>query len=373
MRAFLAVARNEWVQVWRDKWYLLLITVGAMSTLITLTYTLSTDIEGVTTLVVNLDNGRHGRQFVQSLANDRFFDLEIVVGERYEAERRLEEGSAKAVIVIPADLSRRVDRGEAVRVQVLIDGSEPGVAELAHNHVSAIANSVSQQLVIDGLGRQGVPVPALLKFRPRVRYNADLETIVSVVPGLMAVVLIVPSVGASAAFARERERGSFELVISTPLGRWPLLLGRVFPYVLIGLFDIGVFTAIGRFVFGVPLRGDLGLFVVLGLVYIFATASSGVFIAQFLRTQHAAAIITFELFGIAPTYISDIFFPVSSMPVWLQWLSALQPATHFTVVARGVFLKGVGWDVLWPNGLTLLAMGVVMSALAYARFQKKLA
>jgi ABC-2 type transport system permease protein len=371
MRAFLAVAWNEWVQVWRDRWYLLLITVGAMSTLVTLAYTLSTDIEGVTTLVVNLDNGRHGRQFVQSLANDAFFTLEAAA-QRDEAERRLQEGSAKVGIVIPVDLTRRVDRGETVRVQMLIDGSEPGVAELAHNHVSVIANSVSQQLVIDELRRQGVSVPTLLRFHPCVRYNADLETIVSVVPGLMAVVLIVPSVGASAAFARERERGSFELVISTPLGRWPLLLGRVFPYVLIGLFDIGVFTAIGRFVFGVPLRGNLGLFVVLGLVYIFATASSGVFIAQFLRTQHAAAIVTFELFGIAPTYISDIFFPVSSMPVWLQWLSALQPATHFTVVARGVFLKGVGWDVLWPNGLALLAMGVVMSALAYARFQKKL-
>jgi ABC-2 type transport system permease protein len=162
------------------------------------------------------------------------------------------------------------------------------------------------------------------------------------------------------------------VVASTPLGRWPLLLGRVFPYVLVGLLDIGIFTAIARLAFGVPLRGGLGLFVILGCVYIFATASSGVFIAQFSRSQHGAAIITFELFGIAPTYLSNIFFPVASMPLWLQWLSASLPATHFTAIARGIFLKGIGWEILWPNVLALLAIGALTSALAYARFRKKL-
>lgn len=371
MSAFLAVARNEMTQLYRDVWYLVLTTIGAMVTLITVAYTLSTDIEGVATLVVDLDKDRHTRRFIQSLANDEFFALEMVAS-RDEAEQRLQEGSAKVVIVIPTNYGRRINRGEAVQVQALIDGSEPSVAELACNHVSAIANNLSQQLIIEEMTRRGVLVPTSLDFRPRVRYNADLKTVVSVVPGLMALVLIVPAVGASSAFARERERGNFELVISTPLGRWPLLLGRVFPYVLIGLFDIGIFTVIGRFIFGLPLRGDLGLFVLSGLIYIFATASMGVFIAQFLHTQHTAAIATFMLFGVTPMYLSDIFFPVSSMPAWLQWQSFLLPATHFTVITRGVFLKGVGWDILWPNGLMMLTSGVVMSVLAYLRFQKKL-
>jgi ABC-2 type transport system permease protein len=371
MNAFLAVTRNEITQLYRDVWYLLLMTVGGMVTLIILVYTLSTDIEGVTTLVVDLDKNHYSRQLVQALANDEFFALEMVTG-RDEAEQRLQEGSAKVVIVIPTNYNRRINRGETVRVQAIIDGSEPGVAELACNHILAIANNLSLQLMIEEMARRGVPIPTSLDFRPRVRYNADLKTIVSVVPGLMAMVLIVPAVGASSAFARERERGNFELVISTPLGRWPLLLGRVFPYVLIGLFDIGIFTAIGRFIFGVPLRGNLALFVLSGSIYIFATASSGVFIAQFLHTQHTAAIATFMLFGITPMYLSDIFFPVSSMPAWLQWQSALLPATHFTTIARGIFLKGVGWDIFWPNVLMMLTPGVVMSVLAYLRFQKKL-
>jgi len=377
VRAFLTVVRNEITLILRDKVYLLLLTVGGVSTLVTLAYTLSTDIEDVRTLVVNLDAGQHSRRFVQALANDRFFDLEMAA-HRDEAENSLQDGSVRVAVVIPADYSRSIDRGETAQVQVLIDGSEPGVAVLAESHVLAIAGSASQQLAMEVVERQGVAGRGVMGSRSRVvlnarvGYNADLKTVLGVVPGLMGIVLIVPAVGASAAFARERERGSFEVVASTPLGRWPLLLGRVFPYVLVGLFDIGIFTAIARLAFGVPLRGGLGLFVVLGCVYIFATASSGVLIAQFSRSQHGAAIITFELFGIAPTYLSNIFFPVASMPLWLQWLSASLPATHFTAIARGIFLKGVGWEVLWPNVLALLAMGTLTSMLAYVRFRKKL-
>jgi ABC-2 type transport system permease protein len=371
VRAFLAVARNEITQILRDKVYLLLLTVGGVGTLVTLAYTLSTDVEDVRTLVVNLDAGQHSRRFVQALANDRFFDLDAVAC-REDAEQSLQDGSARVAVVIPADYSQSIERREVARVQVLIDGSEPGVAMLAESHVLAIASSSSHQLAMEVVERQGVAARDVPSFRPRVEYNPDLKTVLGVVPGLMGIVLIVPAVGASAAFARERERGSFEVVASTPLGRWPLLLGRVFPYVLVGLLDIGIFTAIARLAFGMPLRGGLGLFVVLGCVYIFATASSGVLIAQFSRSQHGAAIITFELFGIAPTYLSNIFFPVASMPPWLQWLSASLPATHFTAIARGIFLKGVSWEVLWPNVSALLAMGALTSVLAYARFRKKL-
>jgi ABC-2 type transport system permease protein len=375
VRAFLAVACNEITQILRDKVYLLLMTVGPMISLVTFAYTLSTDIEQVRTLVVNLDAGQQGRQFVQALVNDRFFELEMAA-QREEAERRLQMGSARVVVVIPGDYSQNVDRGKPAQVQAIIDGSEPGVAVLARNHVVAAANSVSQQLIAEAVQSGAIDQQAVvdvnkLEFRPRVRYNADLKAVIGVLPALMYAGLTVPAVGASAAFARERERGSFEVVASTPLGRWPLLLGRVFPYVLLGLFDIGIFAAIARFAFGLPQRGALALLVALGCVYIFATASIGVFIAQFLRTQHGAVIIMFELLGIMPMYLSDIFFPRVSMPAWLQGLSALLPVTHFNVIARGIFLKGVGWQVLWPNALAMLATGVVMSGLAYTCFRKK--
>jgi ABC-2 type transport system permease protein len=371
MRAFWAVARNEIVQLYRDLWYLFLLTVGATVSLTIMAYTLSTDIEGVTTLILDLDKSRQSRQFAQTVMNDEFFTVDFIA-ERDEAAQSLQEGLAKAVIIIPPDYGQDLERGETTQVQALIDGSEPSVAELTRNHVSALTNNLAQDVIIQEMVRQGIPVLAPDSFQPRVRYNNDLRTIASIMPGLMGIVLSVSAVGAASAFARERERGNFEQLICTPLGRWPLLLGRMFPYLLIGLFDVSIFTAIGYFAFDIPARGNLILFVVLSSVYIFAIASAGVFIAQFLHTQHAAMVATFVLFGIVPSYISDIFFPVSSMPTWLQQQSALLPATHFTTIARGIFLKGVGWEVLWPHVLTLLIIGILMNTLAYLRLQKKL-
>jgi ABC-2 type transport system permease protein len=371
MRAFWAVVRNEMVQLYRDGWYLFLLTVGATASLAIMAYTLSTDIEGVATLVLDLDQSRQSRQFTQAVLNDEFFTLDFIT-EPDEVERSLQQGLAKAVIIIPAGYSQDLQQGKTAQIQALIDGSEPSVAELTRNHLDALTNNLSQQIIIQEMVRQGMPVPAPRALQSRVRYNADLRTIASIMPGLMSVVLSVSAVGAASAFARERERGNFEQLICTPLGRWPLLLGRMFPYLLIGLFDVSIFAAIGYFAFDVPARGSLGLFVAFSSVYIFAIASTGVFIAQFLHTQHAAMITTFVLFGIVPSYISDIFFPVSSMPAWLQQQSALLPATHFTTIARGILLKGVDWEVLWPHVMTLLATGTVMSSLAYLRFQKKL-
>ncbi|RPJ54815.1 MAG: ABC transporter permease [Dehalococcoidia bacterium] len=371
MSGFWAVARNEMVQLYRDKWYLFLLTIGGMASLVIMAYTLSTDIKGVAALAVDLDQSQPSRRFVQTLLNDDFFALDFAAG-RAEAEQRLQQGQVKVVIIIPADYGRRLKRGQPTQAQVVIDASEPGVAELARTHVSALANSLSQEWVSRELARQGLPAVAPPGFQPRVRYNPNLTTLVSVMPGLMSIVLTVSAVGAASAFARERERGSFEMLICAPLGRWPLLLGRVFPYLLIGLFDVSAFATMGYVAFDVPLRGSLGLFMASSLVYLFAITGAGVFMAQFLRTQHAAMIVTFMLFGIAPTYLSDIFFPVATMPAWLQTESVLMPATHFTAIARGILLKGVGWDVLWPNALILFITGAVMSGLAYLRFQKKL-
>jgi ABC-2 type transport system permease protein len=371
MRAFLAIARNEMMQLYRDGLYLFLLTIGAMASLVTMAYTLSSDIEQVASLVVDLDRSSASRHLIQTMMNDDFFALEFAAGPD-EAGQAVAAGLVELAVIIPVEYGRRLERAEIVKVQVLIDGSEPGVAELARHHVSLLAGELSRQQVTQRLNQPGGPRLNPVEFRPRVRYNSNLKRIVSVMPGLMSIVLAVSAVGAASALARERERGSLEMLICTPLGRWPLLLGRVCPYVLVGLFDVTLFAAIGYVAFDVPLRGSLGLFVLLSGIYLFAITSTGVLIAQFLRTQHAAMITTFMIFGITPTYLSDIFFPVATMPAWLQQQSVFIPATHFTVIARGIFLKGLGWEALWPNALALLLVGVVMSGLAYLRFQKKL-
>lgn len=366
MRVFWAIAHNEVVQLYRDIWYLLLLTAGGMASLVIMAYTLSADIENVAAVVVDQDNSRESRDFIQRVINDSFFDLDFAAS-RNQAETYLQEGQVKVVFVIPANYGRHWQRGEPAQVQVLIDGSTPNVAELAQTHVEALVNNLSQE----ALAQTG-SVTVRLVLEPRIRYNSSLKTVVSVIPGLMSIVLSTAAVGAAAAFGREYERGTWEMLICTPVGRWPLLLGRVFPYLLLGLFNVSLFIAISQLVFGVFIRGNLGLFIAMNILYLFAITSVGVFVAQFINTQDAAMTVTFMLFGIMPVYLSDIYFPVFTMPAWLQLESALMPATHFTVIARGIFLKGVGWQTFWPNMLALLATGTVMSLLAYLRLKKKL-
>ena len=371
MSAFWAIVRNEMVQLYRDQWYLFLLTVGALTSLIIMAFTLSADIENVATVIVDLDHSWESRRFAQTVLNDDFFAVDFAPDRPY-AEHQLQEGQAKVALIIPAGYSQQISRGETAQIQALIDGSIPNIAELARNHLSVLTSHHAQVLVEQALARQGRPIIVPLTFQPRIRYNPQLKTIASVMPGLMSVVLAVAAVGAAAAFGRERERGTLEMLICSPLGRWPLLLGRVIPYLLLGLFDVAVFALLGYFAFQVPMRGSLPLFILLSAAYLFAITSTGVFIAQFLNTQHAAMMVTFMLFGISPSYLSDIFFPVFTMPAWLQQQSAMMPATHFTVIARSIFLKGVGWEALESNTLALLATGGLMSLLAYLRFQKKL-
>jgi len=315
MSAFWAIVRNEMVQLYRDQWYLFLLTVGALTSLVIMAFTLSADIENVATIVVDLDRSRESRQFIQTVLNDDFFAVDFAPDRDY-AEQQFKEGRAKVALIVPADYGRRIKRRETVQIQALIDGSIPGVAELARNHLAVLTNNHAQTLIGQELARQGITTIVLLTFQPRIRFNPQLKTIASVMPGLMSVVLAVAAVGAASAFGRERERGTLEMLICSPLGRWPLLLGRVIPYLLLGLFDVAVFALIGYFAFRVPMRGSLPLFILLSSAYLFAITSAGVFIAQFLHTQHAAMMVTFMLFGISPSYLSDIFFPVITMPFY---------------------------------------------------------
>lgn len=370
MRALWVVVHNEITQLVRDVWYFLLMTLGATGTLLILAYTLSTDVEGVRTLVVDMSRTAESRGLIQTLRNEPFFQVRQIE-DRAVAEREIQAGRAKIAVIIPPDYSQRLHQRQAIQIQAIVDGSEPGIATAANMYLNAISGAVAQKITRRNQNSGGV-IPLSIDLKSRVAFNPQSKTIVSVFPGLIAIVLSVTSVGAAGALARERERGNFEMLICTPLGRLPLLLGRVIPYVIIGLLNIGLFIGIGMAAFRLPFEGDACLLILAGILYIFATAGAGIFMAQFLQTQYSAAIATFMLFGIAPTYLSDIFFPTQTMPVWLQWQSAGMPATHFNFIVRQVLLKGAGWESVWPGMLILLAMGLVMNTLAYLCFEKRL-
>lgn len=369
MRSYLAVVKNELTQLFRDPWQMALLTIGAVATLIAMTYTMSSDLENVPLVVVDGDGGAYSRKLIDHLLADDFFEPGFSDSQE-EAEELVRLGRASAAVVIPGGFSRDVYLGNHAGFLAIVDGSDPNTAEYASSHIKAIASYLHYEVMLRGRGA-GLS-PARPQARLRYRYNPDMRGIHSMVPGLIGVVLTVSAIGAAMCLARERERGNLELLFGTPIGTFPMLMGRVTPYIFIGLADTAFFTLLGTLLFGVPFKGPIFDFFLLGTCYLLAIMGLGLLMGQLIHSQHGAMVASFMLLGIPPIYMSDIVFSIDGMPAWLQQQAYLLPATHFTIAARGVMLKGIGIETLWPHGLYMLAFGVVTNAVALLLFKNKL-
>ena len=358
----------------RDPWSTLLVTVGAAVLLVILAYTLSIEIRQVPVVVWDGDRSPRSRAYLDAFRVDDFFDLRYDVLSIDEARALVLHGQARIAILIPYDFERRLLRGQTVRVQFIVDGSQPNIAIQALAHLSAISDRFALELVQSAVEMVGVPAgPGENGVRTTVRYNPGLKTVHGVLPGLMSIVLAMPAIATALSIAREKEQGTLEGLIATPLTRWQLLIGKITPYIIVGLVDIALFTAIGRFGFDIPFRGRLiHLFLLSGL-FLLANLGIGLFIATLVGSQQAVILLNFVIFVVPPMIISGLFFPRYSMPWWLQVQSFFLPATHYVTISRGIFLKGVGLSVLWPNAAFLLVFGSLLLAGSTWRFRKRLA
>jgi ABC-2 type transport system permease protein len=375
MSPLLSVMRKEFRHVLRDPWTLIIITVGAAVLIVLLAYTFSADIEHVPVVAVDGDRSRYSRDYLGHFANDDFFDLRYGASSGAEAREWLHSGQAQAAIIIPAGFADTLLRGEAARVQIIVDGTEPNIASQVLGNADALSANFSARMLEERLSRVGLAAGrgALpLEFRVRTLYNPDLKEINSVLPGLMAIVLAMPALSAALSLAREKEQGSLEGLMATPIRRYQLLVGKIIPYLIIGLLDIFLFTLIGLVTFNVPFRGHVGDLVFFSGLFLLSNFGIGLLISSLVRTQMAALIIAGLIFVLPPINESGIFYPLYAMPPDARVQSLLWPATHFVFIARGIFLKGVGGRVLMPDGLFLLAFGLLLNGLAVWRLQTKL-
>ena len=376
MRKLWSVVKNEIRHMLRDPLSLSLVTVGAMVVMAVMTYNFSVDIEHVPGVVLDYDRSTWSRVYLDALRADPFFSLRFQAQDQTEIETLLRTGRAKVAVVIPQGFQGDIHRGRTANVQVLVDGSDPNTAYGIVSHAQAIADNFSAGLLLDALERtEPIQADALsaVELRTQVRYNSDLRVVNSFVPGLMGIVLAIPALTVALSLAREKETGTLEALIGTPLGRFQILIGKMVPHLLAGLVDVLLLTALGHWGFGVPFRGSLGLFLGISTVFLLANLGIGILIATFAQSQAAAMTIAFMYFIVPPFFLSGLFLPLSGMPAWLQTASFTLPATHFVTIARGVFLKGVGIQALWSDAAFLLALGLALSGLATARFRTVLA
>jgi ABC-2 type transport system permease protein len=355
---------KEFVQMRRDRF-----TVGMMLglpaiQLLLFGFAIQTEVRHLPALVLDESRSRESRALIAVLENTGNFRIVGQATSREQIRRAIERGTARAALVIPPTYAADIARGRAATAQVIVDAADP-MASAAALSGAALAASVRGAALAGGRGP-----PARLDLRVRPWYNPGLRTAVYIVPGIIGVLLSLTLVMiTSMALVRERERGTLEQLIVTPIDKTSLMLGKILPFVLVGYVQMTVILLLGTLVFDVPIQGSLFLLYLITLAFIVGSLGLGLFLSTLARTQTQAMQLGF-FFLLPNILLSGFMFPREAMPAPAQWLGDVIPLTYYLRILRGVLLKGSGFEALWPDAAMLTLFAVLLVALSVRRFSK---
>ena len=368
MPRFWPMFRKEFVQMRRDRLTLGIMIGVPILQLLLFGFAIQTDVRHIPTVVLDESRTPESRDLVAAFQNTGNFRIIGHVDGRPALDAAIARGDAQAAIVVPHDYPRDLARGRTATVQVIVDAADPLSSQAALAAAGGLAQARNLAILGAQAGRATLPVEA----RVRPRYNPGLRSPVYIVPGLVGVILTITMVLITAmAIVRERERGTLEQLIVTPVTKSELMLGKIAPYVGVGLVQMTAVLGLGRLVFDVPFTGNVLLLYTIALLFIIASLAFGLFVSTLVRTQQQAMQVSF-FFVLPNILLSGFMFPRQAMPLVFQWLGALLPLTHFLKVLRGILLKGVGVPALWPEILLLIVFAVGLIGLAVRRFHKTL-
>jgi ABC-2 type transport system permease protein len=363
-----AIARKEAIQLRRDARSLGLAFVLPLIMLILFGYAITTDVQHITTAIVDRDHTPESRALTEAFAGSSYFLVKERPASAEGVEQLIDLAKVRVVIVIPERFSVDLKGGRPAPVELLLDGSDAKTANVARGYADAIARTYSQNAMV--IAKQG---PAPVQAEGRVWYNETLDSASMIVPGLIAVIMsIISAMLTSLTVSREWERGTMEQLAATPVSRTEVILGKLVPYLAIGLIDVAMAVIVGVFVFDVPFRGNLLTFALGTTVFLVGVLALGTLLSTSLKSQLLASQAAIFATYLPALLFSGFMYTISNMPVALQLISRLVPARYYVSFTRGVFLKGNGLDVLWPAllGLTFYAMMMVM--LSIKNFKKEL-
>jgi ABC-2 type transport system permease protein len=361
---FWAMLRKEFIQMRRDRLTLAMMIGIPTIQLILFGYAIQTEVRHLPTVVLDESHSPESRRLVQAMLNTGNFDLAGVVADRAELARVIGRGSAKAGIVIPADFEHDLKRGRVAQAQIVVDAADP-LSSSAAMSGAALAGAVRSQALAQA---RGVAAPIEIRVRPW--YNPASRSAVYIVPGIIGVLLSMTMIViASIAIVRERERGTLEQLVVTPIDKTSLMLGKIVPFLLVGYVQITVILFLGRLLFDVPVIGNLSTLYLVAFPFVVASLAVGLFVSTLVETQAQAMQLGF-MFLMPNILLSGFMFPREAMPAAAQWIGAVLPLTYFLRVLRGILLKGTGLDLLWPEAAALVGFSVVLIAMSVRRFRK---
>jgi ABC-2 type transport system permease protein len=371
----LTMLRKEFRSVFRDpRMRMVIFGVPVLQTFI-FGYAVTMDVRHVRLVLLDRDNTPASRALLARFTGTDYFDAVRRTNDETEARALIDAAEASAILQINSGFEAQLRGGHTTPVQLIVDGADSNTARLVLNYSSVIASSYNNALVLDAVLRSAgrvIPVGSV-DLRPRAWFNEDLESRNYFVPGVMALlVMLVTLMLTGMAIVREKEVGTIEQIMVTPIRPVEFILGKCAPFIVIGFVDVALVTAVGVGWFDVPIRGSFTLLLFGTALYLLSTLGFGLFISTVSQTQQQAMMSTFFFFFPA-MLLSGFIYPIANMPQFFQWLTLLNPLRHFLIIIRGVFLKGIGFDVLWPQLAALLVLGLCVMTFAVARFKKTLA
>ena len=365
---------KEWVQALRDKRMRATLILPPLLQLIVFGYAANLDVKHIPTAVRDLDQSVESREVIGRFGSSKYFEIVSFPETPRDVKNLIDRGKVAVSIEIPSDFSRTLKKGNTAHLQIILDGTDSNTTMIALGYTGQILSQYSSTLLLDRLNRAGRIrfEEAGVEVEHRAWFNPNLESRLFYIPAVIALIaFLIPVILTAQAVVREREIGTLEQIMVTPLRSWELVVGKTLPFALLGLLDMIGIALIGVFWFDVPLRGNPLVLFSGAVLFLMSSVAIGLFISTVSSTQQQAQIATF-FFTMPAVNLSGFAFPIESMPQWVQYLTYANPLRYFLVIIRGVFLKGIGLDILWPQMLALAALGAMMMLLSSLRFRKRL-
>jgi ABC-2 type transport system permease protein len=370
----MSLIRKEFIQIVRDPRTLALTFLMPLLQLVLLGFAATNDVRNVPLAVYDQDRSAASRALLDSYKAADYFRVEFMAGNEDELRQLIDSGQARAGIIIPPGYGSRLSGGETAQVAFIIDGSDPTLANAALAAAILVGQAKATSLTIERLAARGqaLAVRPPIEVRTQVWYNPDLISAYYMIPAMIGLILqFLTTILTATAIVRERERGTIEQLIVTPIRAWELVVGKLAPYVIIAFIDLVEILVVGVLIFGVPINGSLPLLLALSGLFLVSTLGLGLFISTISNTQQEAMMSA--MFTMLPSlFLSGFFFPLAAMPLPLQWLSYAVPLRYFLIVVRGIILKGVGVEALGIEVIALSIFAVVIMGGAALRFRKRL-
>ena len=376
LSAMRAIARKEFIQIRRDKATLYMVAIFPVMMLVLYGFGIRYDVKSVPMTVLDQDGTPQSRQYIERFVHSPYFVVRRYVDNYRDLQHDIDRGESRIGLVVAADFCQRLSSRRTAEVQVIVDGADNNTATIAMSYVSQITQAYSSFVIVqqmEALLRQAqLTIPAI-EAEPRVWFNPNLESVQFIVPGIIAIIMmIVGTVLTAVTIVKEKETGTIEQIVSSPIGRYELMIGKVMPYAVLAYVDFLLIVGASYLLFGVKIKGSLVLLLVTAFIYLIGVLGLGILVSTSTQTQMSAMLTAIMASMLPSILLSGFIFPIRQMPRILQAITVVVPARYFIEILRDIYLKGLGLEYFWKETLYVLVFGCATLILAAWRFQKRL-